>query len=410
VALKLLAGDEAVRTRFVREARAVAAVDHPHIIPVYAAGESDGMQYIAMRFVPGDTLQGVIRVSGALSPRRAAGFISPVASALDAAHAAGLVHRDVKPGNILVDSRRGGPEHPYLTDFGIARAMLSAGTLTAAGQFLGTPDYAAPEQVNGQPVDGRADQYALACVAFETLTGTVPFKRELPIAVLYAHLSTPPPRVTLIRGDVPSAVDEVLLRALAKSPQQRYPSCADFADALRDALGLDPYDPSRAAHPPVPTMPGIMLDHASPSSAPPSRPAAAPAPVAWTAVMTADRAYYDSVHAVNDSDTKSMSFPGDIPERRIPLSGAEVRIGRRSKSMGIEPEIDLSVPSRDPGVSRLHAKLVPAPDGTWTVVDLGTENGITVNGRDVPAGDSAPLRPGDHIHLGAWTRITITHG
>jgi serine/threonine protein kinase len=410
VALKLLAGDEAVRTRFVREARAVAAVDHPHIIPVYAAGESDGMQYIAMRFVPGDTLQGVIRVSGALSPRRAAGFISPVASALDAAHAAGLVHRDVKPGNILVDSRRGGPEHPYLTDFGIARAMLSAGTLTAAGQFLGTPDYAAPEQVNGQPVDGRADQYALACVAFDTLTGTVPFKRELPIAVLYAHLSTPPPRVTLIRGDVPSAVDEVLLRALAKSPQERYPSCADFADALRDALGLDPYDPSRAAHPPVPTMPGIMLDHASPSSAPPSRPAAAPAPVAWTAVMTADRAYYDSVHGVNDSDTKSMSFPGDIPERRIPLSGVEVRIGRRSKSMGIEPEIDLSVPSRDPGVSRLHAKLVPAPDGTWTVVDLGTENGITVNGRDVPAGDSVPLRPGDHIHLGAWTRITITRG
>src|ERR1700759_4378453 len=223
VALKLLAGDEAVRTRFVREAHAVAAVDHPHIIPVYAAGESDGMQFIAMRFVPGDTLHGVIRVSGALPPRRAAGFISPVASALDAAHAAGLVHRDVKPGNILVDARRGGPEHPYLTDFGIARAMLSAGTLTAAGQFLGTPDYAAPEQVNGQPVDGRADQYALACVAFETLTGTVPFKRELPIAVLYAHLSPPPPRVTLIRPDLPSAVDHVLVRALAKAPDERYP-------------------------------------------------------------------------------------------------------------------------------------------------------------------------------------------
>ena len=200
VALKLLAGDEAVRMRFVREARAVAAVDHPHIIPVYAAGEADGMQFIAMRFVAGDTLQGVIAAVGALSPRRAAAFISPVASALDAAHAAGLVHRDVKPGNILVDARRGGPEHAYLTDFGIARAMLSAGTLTVAGQFLGTPDYAPPEQVNGQPVDGRADQYALGCVAFEMLSGTVPFKRELPIAVLYAHLSTPPPRLTSIRN------------------------------------------------------------------------------------------------------------------------------------------------------------------------------------------------------------------
>jgi serine/threonine protein kinase len=410
VALKLLAGDEAVRTRFVREARAVAAVDHPHIIPVYAAGESDGMQYIAMRFVPGDTLQGVIRVSGALPPRRAAGFISPVAFALDEAHAAGLVHRDVKPGNILVDARRGGPEHPYLTDFGIARAMLSAGTLTAAGQFLGTPDYAAPEQVNGQPVDGRADQYALACVAFETLTGTVPFKRELPIAVLYAHLSTPPPRVTLIRPDLPSAVDDVLIRALAKSPDERYPSCADFADALRDALGLDPYDPSRASHPPIPTLPVTMLDAASAPPAPSSRPAAPPAPATWTAVVTVDRTYYDHIQAVNDSDTASISFPGDIPERRIPLSGAEVRIGRRSKSMGIEPEIDLSVPSRDPGVSRQHAKLVPAPDGTWTVVDLGTDNGITVNGRDVPSGDSVPLHPGDRIHLGAWTRITITRG
>ena len=395
VALKLLAGDEAVRMRFVREARAVAAVDHPNIIPVYAAGEADGMQFIAMRFVPGDTLAGVIRSNGTLSPRRAAALISPVASALDAAHAAGLVHRDVKPANVLVDARRGGPEHPYLTDFGIARAMLSAGTLTVAGQFLGTPDYAAPEQVNGQPVDGRADQYALACVAFEVLSGTVPFKRDLPIAVLYAHLSTPPPRLTSIRQDVPPAVDQVLATAMAKSHGERYPSCADFADALREALGLDPYDPSRAA--PTPTMPVTMLD-------------APPAVGAWTAVVTADRDYYDHIQAVDDPDNAASSFPGELQERRIPLSGTEIRIGRRSVSRGIEPEIDLIGPPRDPGVSRLHAKLIPAPDGTWTVVDLGTENGITVNGRDVPSGDSVPLRPGDRIHLGAWTRITITRG
>jgi serine/threonine protein kinase len=393
VALKLLAGDEEVRTRFVREARAVAAVDHPHIIPVYAAGESDGMQFIAMRFVPGETLYGVIRVSGALSPRRAAGFVSPVASALDAAHAAGLVHRDVKPGNILVDARRGGPEHPYLTDFGIARAMLSsAGTLSVAGQFLGTPDYAAPEQINGQPVDGRADQYALACVAFEMLAGTVPFKRELPIAVLYAHLSTTPPLLNAIRPDLSPAVGEVLIRGMAKSPDDRYDSCADFADALRDALGLDPYDPSRAT--PTPTLPITLLE----------------TPVTWTAVVTADRDYYDHIQAVNDSDSQSISFPGEIPARRIPLSGAEVRIGRRSASMGIKPEIDLMGPPRDPGVSRQHAKLIPAPDGTWTIVDLGTENGITVNGRDVPSRGSVPLNPGDHVHLGAWTKITITRG
>jgi serine/threonine protein kinase len=400
VALKLLAGDEAVRMRFVREARAVAAVDHPHIIPVYAAGEADGMQFIAMRFVAGDTLGGIIRVHGSLSPRRAAGFISPVASALDAAHAAGLVHRDVKPGNILVDSRRGGPEHAYLTDFGIARAMLSAGTLTVAGQFLGTPDYAAPEQVNGHPVDGRADQYALACVAFELLSGSVPFKREMPIAVLYAHLSTPPPRLTALRPDVPPAVDEVLARAMAKSPDERYPTCADFADALREALGVDPYDPSRAA--PTPTLPMTAFEAQVPRPAP-------PASVTWTAVVAADRDYYEHIQAVNDSDSESISFPADLAERRIPLSGAEVLIGRRSRSKNIEPEIDLGTP-RDPGVSRLHAKLVPAPDGSWTVVDLGAENGITVNGRDVPTGDSVSLRPGDRIHLGAWTRITITRG
>ena len=435
VALKVLAGDEALRRRFIREARAVAAVDHPHIIPVYEAGEADGVQFIAMRFVAGGTLQGVIRDSGALQPRRAAAFISQVASALDAAHAAGLVHRDVKPGNILVDARRGGPEHAYLTDFGIARAMLSAGTLTSAGQFLGTPDYAAPEQINGHPVDGRADQYALGCVAYEVLSGTVPFVREMPLAVLYAHLSTSPSQVTLVRPDLPLVVNEVLNTALAKVPGNRYSSCADFADALREALGLDPYDPSRSARPPTtavpvrpPIAPTIPLTppsaaraarEAQPSALREAKPAPAPAPASaprpaaaatWTAVVSADRAYYDSVCAVNEQDTASITFPGDLPERRIPLTGAEVRIGRRSVSRGIEPEIDLIGPPRDPGVSRLHAKLIPAPDGGWTVVDLGTENGITVNGQDVPSGNSVPLRPGDNIHLGAWTKITITRG
>jgi len=241
VALKLLAGDEGVRKRFTREARAVAAVDHPHIIPVYEAGEAaGGVLFIAMRFVAGDDLRVIVSREGGLRPRRAAAFVSPVASALDAAHVAGLVHRDVKPANMLVDVGPGRPEHVYLSDFGLARGMLSASGLTRAGQFLGTPDYAAPEQISGQSVDGRADQYSLACVAYTLLCGSVPYKREVPMAVLYAHLSAPPPRATAVRPDLPAAVDQVLARALAKTPDERFDSCGAFADALRDALGVEP--------------------------------------------------------------------------------------------------------------------------------------------------------------------------
>jgi serine/threonine-protein kinase len=411
VALKLLAGDEALRTRFVREARAVAAVDHPHIIPVYSAGEANGMQYIAMRFVPGDTLQGILRTAGPLTPRRTGSLLSPVASALDAAHAAGLVHRDVKPGNILVDGRRGGPEHPYLTDFGIARAMMSAGTLTVAGQFLGTPDYAAPEQINGQSVDGRADQYALACVAYEMLAGAVPFRRESAWSVLYAHLNEPPPGIPDSAG-LPPAVHQVLAAALAKSPRDRYASCGDFADALRQALGIEPYDPARTADGPgpVPTLPMTAYRPPDPATQPTTGQTVADQPAAparterWTAVVTADRAYHGTLSAVDEQDTTRMTFPGELPERRIPLSGAEVRIGRRSSSSPA-PDIDLT---GDPGVSRLHAKLVPGPDGGWTVIDLGGQNGISINGRDATPGVPVPLQPGDRIHLGAWTAITLT--
>jgi serine/threonine protein kinase len=400
VALKLLAKDEAASQRFVREARAVAAVDHPHIIPVYAAGEADGTQYIAMRYVPGGTLAGVLGADGPLPPRRAAGFISAVASALDAAHAVDLVHRDVKPGNILVDTHPGGPEHPYLTDFGIVRALLSAGTLTVAGQFLGTPDYASPEQAGGQPVDGRADQYALACVAFETLTGTVPFRRDLPVAVLYAHVAAPPPSATAIRKTLPRAVDGVFAKAMAKDPDERYPTCADFADALREALGLDPYDPGRAQ--PLPTEPIRVIGNHLPHQPQPLL------SVTWTAVVTADREYYDHIQAVNEADSETMVFPEDYAERHIPLTGDDLLIGRYSASRGITPDIDLVGPPSDPGVHRKHARLLRAEDGTWTILDLG-ENGITVNGQDVPAGATVPVTKGDSIHLGAWTKITLTH-
>ena len=199
------------------------------------------MLYIAMRLVNGADLWGVLRREGALSPGRALELLSPVASALDAAHAAGLVHRDVKPGNILVDERPGRPDHVYLADFGLSKGAVAGISLTGAGNLVGTPGYSAPEQVQGLDVDGRADQYALACVAFELLTGRPPYERDEPLAVLLAHLSAPPPSLAAWRPGLAVTADRVIARALAKRPEQRYASCRDFTDALREAFGLPPY-------------------------------------------------------------------------------------------------------------------------------------------------------------------------
>jgi serine/threonine protein kinase/WD40 repeat protein len=240
VALKVLvpalAGDGEFRERFVRESRAVAAVDHPHIIPVYAAGEADGMLYLAMRYVAGGDLRRVVQREGRLSGGRAVTLLSPIASALDAAHAAGLVHRDVKPANILIDRSPGRPEHPYLSDFGLAKGAAASSGLTGTGQFLGTPDYSAPEQISGRPARPQTDQYALACVAYSILTGALPFARDEPMAVLWAHMYDQPPSLTADRPDLPAAADRVLARALAKEPDERYATCGEFASALREAI------------------------------------------------------------------------------------------------------------------------------------------------------------------------------
>jgi serine/threonine-protein kinase len=260
VALKILApelaADEAFRHRFIRESRAAAAVDDPHIIPVFEAGEADGVLFIAMRYVPGGDARSLVHREGPLLPGRAAAIISPVASALDAAHAAGLVHRDVKPANMLVDAQPGRPDHVYLSDFGLSKGAASTAGLTGTGQFLGTLDYISPEQIEGRPADGRADQYALACAAFELLTGAPPFRHDEAMAVMYAQLSEPPPQPTSRRPGLPPAADGVLTRALAKAPGDRYASCREFADALRGALGLQPYDSGpgvipAADHPPT---------------------------------------------------------------------------------------------------------------------------------------------------------------
>jgi serine/threonine-protein kinase len=271
IALKVMAPewteDEEFRRRFVAESRAAARVDDPHVIPVYEAGAAGGVLFIAMRLVEGTDLRGVLRREGALPPGRALELLSPVASALDAAHVAGLVHRDVKPGNILVDERPGRPDHVYLADFGLSKGAVAGVSLTGVGNYLGTPGYSAPEQVQGHDVDGRADQYALACVAFELLTGRAPYQRDLPMAVLLAHVSEPPPSLGARRPGLPATADRVMARALAKRPEQRYASCREFTDTLRETFGLPPYGsgaiaafPGAAAREPASRAPGTTAD------------------------------------------------------------------------------------------------------------------------------------------------------
>ena len=278
VALKIMTpvmgSDDMFRQRFIRESRAAAAVDDPHIIPVYEAGEVGHVLFIAMRFVRGGDVRSLLRREGPLPPERVASIISPVASALDAAHTAGLVHRDVKPANILLDRRPGRPDHVYLSDFGLSKSAEVSLGLTAAGQFLGTPDYTAPEQIEGLPVDGRTDQYALACAVFELLTGQAPFHRSESFAAIWAHLNKPPPSLAERRPGLPPAADLVMAKALAKAQADRYETCWEFADALRDALGLPAYHLGSASDP------GLSRTGSSPGTQSPRGAGPAPASVA----------------------------------------------------------------------------------------------------------------------------------
>jgi serine/threonine protein kinase len=246
VALKILAPeiarDSSFRQRFIFESRAAAAVDHPHIIPVFEAGESDGVLFIAMRYVGGGDVRTLVRQVGPLDPARVASIIAQVASALDAAHAAGLVHRDVKPANMLLgagSADSASPDHVYLSDFGLSRQALSTTGPMLAGQVAGTLNYMAPEQIESRPVDGRADLYGLACTAFEMLAGEPPFQRAEDLGLMWAQLAEPPPPLTSFRPDLPSAVDQAMARAMAWSPDDRYQTCLDFAASLLAESGLE---------------------------------------------------------------------------------------------------------------------------------------------------------------------------
>src|SRR3954469_5734005 len=232
VALKLitpaLAGDPDFRARFVRESRAAASIEHPNVIPIFSAGEDQDVLYISMRFVDGQALRALLRADGPLEPRRAARIVAQVAAALDAAHERGLVHRDVKPANILLTPT----DHAYLTDFGLTkRADDGATRLSATGGLVGTAGYIAPEQIRGERVDARTDVYSLGCVLFHTLTGRTPFAAPGEGAMLVGHLHDQPPST----GD--ESFDAIIRRALAKDPAERYPSAGDLGRAALAAAG-----------------------------------------------------------------------------------------------------------------------------------------------------------------------------
>ncbi|MEA2169000.1 MAG: hypothetical protein QOF76_2300, partial [Solirubrobacteraceae bacterium] len=239
VALKVISAnlgtDPQFRARFQRESSIAAQIEHPNVIPVYAIGEADDILYIAMRFVDGTDMRSLI-AGTRLEPRRAATIIDQVAQALDAAHAHGLVHRDVKPANILISSA-GGRDHVYLSDFGLSRHVDGSQELTTTGAFLGTIDYVAPEQARGERVDARTDTYSLGCVLFQALTGTVPYPLDNDLAKLYAHDAKPPPSALERTPDLPAPFEAVLKRAMAKNPEDRYLSAGDLGRAALAAAG-----------------------------------------------------------------------------------------------------------------------------------------------------------------------------
>ncbi len=286
VALKVvapqLAADPNFRDRFLQEAQAAASIEHPHVVPVLRVDEQDGVLFIVMRYVRGQDLHSVIGAEGRLEPRRAARIVDQISDALDSAHERGLVHRDVKPANILIEQHRRG-DHAYLTDFGLAKGLAAAGRLTSTGVVVGTTDYMAPEQWAGGRLDARVDVYSLGCVLYESLTGEVPYAREGHAARMYAHLNAPPPHAREAIPEVSVALDAVVIRALAKTPDDRYPSAGDLGLAAVAAADGRPVDrpersvaigeaaPTRLASTPV-------HDDAAPTSPPRTTSAAPPVP------------------------------------------------------------------------------------------------------------------------------------
>jgi predicted Ser/Thr protein kinase len=339
VALKVivpeLAADPQFRQRFEREARVAATLEHPHVVPVYEAGEQDGSLFIAMRFIDGRDLATEVRDHGRLAPDRLGRIVAQVAGALDAAHRSGVVHRDVKPANVLLTGT-GDDEQAYLTDFGLTREAASESGLTLTGQWVGTVDYAAPEQILGEPTDARSDVYALGCLAFQALTGKPPYQGA-PAARLFAHMNEPPPSACAARPQLRPEVDAALARAMAKQPADRFQSAGDLGRALTAALtGEAQVEPERtvARGPALTGVPpaGAPADAEATRIAPPADPDATrvrppeadTAPAASPRDPDATRVVPAGARAASSHDPHAAGVPAAQPETTLvaPAPGA----------------------------------------------------------------------------------------
>jgi Protein kinase domain len=314
IALKVLAPELATndvfRTRFLEESRIAASMNHPNVIPIHDMGSNGGLLFIAMRYVAGTDMRQMLNKRGRLPPDRAVFLLSQAARALDAAHSRGLVHRDVKPGNLLVERANDDtdPDHLYLADFGITKHQGGVSGLTATGQSLGTIDYVAPEQIRGISVLGLADQYSLGCVLYECLTGRVPFEKDLDAAIIWAHMEEAPTQPTQLRPELPPAIDGVFARVLAKNPGDRYGTCRDFMAAARDALGPMAEPPSASG-----TLQAVLPRTGSPrtEAVPPRTPLPGPLLAAYPAELAHEGPGAD--HAPTASWPAGEAAPPTVP-------------------------------------------------------------------------------------------------
>jgi serine/threonine protein kinase len=398
IALKVLspelADDDVFRARFLEESRIAASLNHPNVIPIYDMGSKDDLLYIAMRYVSGTDMRQMIKKRGRLRPDTALFLIGQAARALDAAHRKGLVHRDVKPGNLLVErgDDEGDPDHVYLADFGITKHAMSRSGLTSTGQFLGTIDYVAPEQIRGMSVLGMADQYSLGCVLYECLTGRVPFEKDLDAAIIWAHVEEMPTMPTILRPELPPEVDEVFGRVLAKRPDERYGSCREFVDAARHALGI--FDTGSAAYssPSSEMLTGAPLPSLPPFSQPqksawwnstPSLPDAG-APVAAAAGAAVESAAVESGAVGSGAVGSGAVGSGAVGSGARPASGHTMTSHRRPPGPADGGDSGAPPPAGRPPRRRWYAQpawlaalvvliLVGAGAGTWVGLHGGSK-------------------------------------